>query len=786
MNIKQSDYFASAGKEKENPGNFRDALNTYLYHWPLIIIGVIITLAGAYLYLQLSSPVYNVNATVVIKDDTKSPDKSALKELDDNMSSSLAESEVEVFKSRKLITQVVNHLQLYVVYSKKDGLKSVDLYKTSPVTFFLLDSAGTLSDHVIIVKVIDNKSFLIKKANGGYTKFLFGERLSNKFGTWKLEPGANISQYKNTEIKIILNDPAKVAEDFQHGFDAVLPNKLSPVIDLSVSDINKQRALDFMNDLISYYNQNTLATKSQINQNTLNFIDKRLGSLADELNGSEKDIENYRSDRGLTDISSQSKIYLENLQTNDNKLNQVNVDLNVIDGIEQYVNTSQNIQSASASLGLNYPSLNNLIERLSQLQATREKMLAIMPENNPAFEPVNRQIASAKADIKENIKTIKSSLIAAKNKLQTFNSHFESTIKDIPVQERQIVDKTRQKSIKESLYTYLSQKREEIAMSYYATVNNAHVVDDAYTNTLKSKKSMVFGGAFLLGLLLPAGLLRVRSAINNKVISKKEIETATGTPVFSEIGYCTTASRIIINDPNNIPIAEEFRALRTNLNFLKDKSDKATVLLITSSISGEGKSFVSSNIGCTLAISGKKTVILEFDLRKPEISTIFGLPVAADGISNYLAGECTREKIIQYSKFHEKLDIIGSGPLPAYPSEMLDQESVDLLLDWLKASYDFIIIDSPPINLVTDSRILSRLTDFTFYIIRQAFTFKSLLPFIRTLITEEQFPEMKFIFNAVQKIRYGYGHYYGNEYYHTMGGVKTKKTGPFTDFFGRF
>lgn len=776
--------------EKENTKsfNFRDNLNNYLYHWPLYFICFIVSIGGAFVYLEKQNPVYNIKATVIIKDDKKEPDeRENLEKLDVSSSPKLAENEVEVFTSRNLIGQVVNDLQLWVKYQKKDGLKAIDLYKSSPVIFKILDTLGNIGGQVFKIKINDNNSFSLIKTNGEFRKFNFNENLENEFGVWKLIPTKNIKKFIGGEMQIFLNNPSRVAEKYQKLIDADMPNKLAPTIELSLKDEVEQRGNDILDSLISFYNESTIAAKNQITRRTLDFIDSRIGSLASELNTSEKDVEDFRSSRGLADISSQSKTYLENVQTNDNKLNEVNVQLNIIDNIEQYINSSQNVQNASASLGINYPSLNSLIEKLSTLQLQKDKLLATVPESNPMYDPINRQIKATKADIKDNIQNIKTALLAAKGKLESFSSKFESSIKNIPIQERQLVDKTRQQNIKENLYVYLLQKREEVGLNYASILPDARIVDYAYASSPQTQTLLVCGTALLLSLILPSGIIYTRKILNNRITSRREIEEATDISIIGELSQVKTSSSIVASDNSNVIMGEEIRALRTNLHFLYSGQDKGKVILITSSISNEGKSFVTTNLGIVLAVAGKKTIILEMDLRRPKVLTGFNLQSSNRGITEYLVDGLPTDRIIQNSNVHKNLDLIGSGILPSDPSELLLLAEIDSLVNSLRLKYDYILIDTPPVNLVTDAKILSRLSDINLYVIRQAYTYKSLLPFIKALNGEQQFRNMRIVFNGIEKQRYGYGYNYGTEYYQKIAqDKKTKAHLMFSDFFKRF
>lgn len=773
--------------ESNNTSTFRETLDKYLYHWPLFLIGLLITLTGAFFYLKTAKPLYEIKATLLVQDEQKTPqDEKTLQEIDVTTSSSkLAENEVEVLKSRQLINQVVENLQLNVTYTQKNGLVSDDLYGKSPVKLIIEKTSAELNGQFLQIIINDNNTFGLKDAEGKTNTLQFNKPYNSSFGTWHLTPTSFIKDYKNTEITITVLDPEETATTLQQELDASLLNKMAPTIGLLINDEVQQRGKDILNVLITYYNEASISEKNRITQSTLNFIDKRLDSLSRELNSAEREVEGFRSSRGLTDISSQSQVYLQNVQTNDNKLNEVNVQLNVIEGIERYVNNLQNTNNVPSTLGITDPALNSSIEQLAQLQLQRQKLLATTPEGSPLFETLNRQIQTTKAGIKESVRNIKSSLVTTKRELQSFNSKFESSIKDIPGQERQFIGMKRQQGVKESLYVYLLQKREEISLSYASTIADARIVDNAYLS-LKNDPTpaLIYGMSVLLGLLLPITLLWGREKVYNRIISRKEIESYIGNPILGELSYERSKTPLVALNKSNFEIGEEFRALRTNLHFLHEKKQTGRVTLFTSSIAGEGKSFVSSNTALTLAASSRKTILLELDLRKPKISEMFSLPNAHPGVSNFLNGTSAIEDIIQPSGVHANLDVIGSGPFPSNPSELLEQPELDNLFAWLRNNYDDIIIDTPPVNLVTDAMILARVSDVTIYVVQQGFTFKSLLPFIKKLFNEQHFPKMKIVFNGIEKGRYGYGQNYGKSYYHADD--QNSKNSIFTNFSKRF
>jgi tyrosine-protein kinase Etk/Wzc len=772
--------------QKKQSKDIKSVINKYLFHWPLFLIFVTAALILATIYLKFAKPTYEVKATILIKDNGKEPD--AKRDMTDEIGitnpTNGVENEMEIIKSQNLIKQVVNDLQLWATYKKVDGLSSVDLYKDSPVKFILLKPDGKLNDKSIVLSVKDAKTFLFKSPDGQQREYAFGQNYVSDFGTWKLEPTASIAKYTNTVIKIILTDPNIATLDYQKSIDASLANKLATSITLLVTDKVPQRGKDILNDLITNYNLWSSNEKNKEAKSTLDFLDQRIASLTGELSASEKGIEGFKSSRGLTDFSSDSKIRLENLQANDANLNDVNIKLNVIEGVERYINANQNTEKAPATLGFVDPALSNSIEKLSQLQLQHDKLSATLPLTNPDFEPINNQIRNAKSAIKENVKNIKDALLTTKRNLQSYNQKFESSIKSMPSEERKYISIKRQQLSKESLYTFLLQKREEVAVKYASTLQNNRVVDQSYANEPANPAKSAYGVALLLGLIIPIGLIYGREKINNTITDVKEITDVLKAPVVSEIPYQTSPDIFVVNDNSTNSVSEQLRALRMKLFYLHQEKESGRVTLITSSIPNEGKSFISVNLSTVLAFAFKKTVVLELDLRKPKISESFKLSRYHRGISDYLNGKATKSEIIRPSGTVENLDVISSGSIVNNPSELLEKKELKNLIEQLRLEYDDIIIDSPPVHLVPDATVLSRIADTTLYVVRQGITEKVELNYINELIDQRQLQQINIVFNGIERMKYGYGYRFDNNYY-----SKTKKgflSSLFNDFGHRF
>jgi tyrosine-protein kinase Etk/Wzc len=778
-------YLPSSPTEELEEKNFRSIISRYLYHWPMFLISLALAFGLAFVYIQSLKTVHQVTAKITIKDEESqaSEKDAALQQLNISSQPKLIESEIEIIRSRPMIGKLVNDLDLWVSYVEPGRFKDVDLFDASPVKFKMLKSANTRRNTEYTVTILSSERFSFREDEGKNLTANFGSAVNTALGTWKLNLQPNSEQWIGKEIKLRLRNPEDVITGYQSAIGTVI-NKSAPIIDLKIVDEVPQRGELVLNRLIEDYKKFNINEKNKETESTLRFIDQRLALLTGELTSAEKDVEGYKSSIGLTDISSKSQYYLQNVQMNDTKLSEVDLQLNAISEIEKYSN-SKDAGNVPATIGMADPGLVSLVSELSKLQLQKDRLLAITPAGNPIFNTLDEQIKSTKHALRQNIQSIKTSLTSTRRQLAKVGNKIEGSIKSIPGQERQYVSIKRQQGTKETLYLYLLQKREEVAMSYASTLTDVHTVESAFSRPLPSKKPMIYSFAFIAGLLLPVGFIFARQTLRNKVLTTKEIEKATRVQVISEIVNEQGVVPIVIaNSRNSSPIGEQFRALRTNLSQINNNQEKGKVILFTSSISGEGKSFVSSNIAVSLALSGRKTIILELDLRKPKLTKIFNLSTTGPGLGDLLNGEATKEEVIQQTSQHANLHAMRAGGVVDNPSELLESKHMVDLIETLRDEYDTILIDSPPLRLVTDAMILAPLSDMTMYLIRQGYTGKEELEFIKQLEDENMLPNLRLIFNGLENDRYGYGYNYDNSYY--TGTPATDAKNRMQNFFKRF
>lgn len=763
----------AAEKEKNSSVSLKSLFAKYIYYWPFIVLCTIVMIIVAFLYLRIAEPMYEVKASLLVTNpkeaDKPQESQSVLDKIDLPNTPEVVENEIAKLKSAKLINQVINDLQLTVNYQQKKGLFYKEAYTSLPFKLVMIKPNPDVALNTeTFIKVKDSQTFLVKTNDGDYKPYSFNDILHTDIGTWKLIPANTSSEPKDEPVKITLLDPDKLVEQYQKNIDASLQDKLATAIDLSFSTNDRQKGKDILNHLIEVYNSNEIGDKNKETQNTIKFIDQRLASLSGELNGVEKDIASFKSSNGLTDMTSDAKFALDKLQSNDSRLSEINVQLSIVDGIERYVNSAHTGDRAPAVIGINDPSLVSSVEKLSQLQLQHDQLLATTPETNPDFEEINSQIKTTKAAIKDNVKNIKASLLNAQNKLQSLSSNSESSIASLPGQERQFISIKRQQSIKENLYVYLLQKREEVSLSYATTVSNYKVLDSAHSLPSKWPNSkLIYVAALLFGIILPAIFIFLRQLLKAVLLDPSEVEDALGAPVFSEISF----DELFTVAVKRGLVPEQFRSLRTKLYGLRANNDLPTVTLITSSVSAEGKSFIASNLGVTLASAGRKTIILELDLRRSAIKAIFNLSKKHAGITEFLSGKSSLDKIILPSGTDPLLDVISSGTLVANPAELLENGKLAEFISKLRETYDEIIIDTPPVHLVADAYIIARVCDISLYVIRQGVTSKSELKFIKPLMENNKLPKIQIVFNGVNVKRYGYGYDYDDSYYESTPGT---------------
>nr|WP_294941930.1 tyrosine-protein kinase [uncultured Mucilaginibacter sp.] len=757
--------------DSANSGNL---VKKYLFHWPLFVLGVILFIGLAFFYLQVAKPVYPILATLEFKGPTSSEGTVINKsgdnaQLDPISTPVIVENEIEVMQSKKLMYRVVNDLQLWVGYTLTSGGSQEDLYKKSPAKFQYVKANSTLSGQGVKLNIVikDKKTYTLNDPDNGDKDYSFGSPVKTEaLGTWTLLATNETGNYIGSSLEINVQDPDQVSDDLQGKIKVELQNKDAPFVNLTTSDVTPERGKDILNELMAQYKEDAMASKNKDAQKAMEFITVRLDSLDRNLDIDETAIQRYKSSQGMTDIEAQSKEFRDISSANIKAVNDADIQLSILNELERVMNqNSEALPPTSANL--QDPSLMDLYDKLTVLQMKKREMLATLPPTSPMFGSINEQLNELRNAFKDKVASLKTSQYAIKRQMSRFEGKIQSDLKKIPEQDKLYNAMKRKQESKEKIYEFLLEKRETISLKYASTVSDSEIVDDAHAAKAKwPKPAIVYALALLLGLAAPVGLLYARESLNERISNRKQIEDAVNVPILGELSYQEDTTPIVVTQGRGkFAIGEQFRVLRTNLSHLHGNSDAGRVTLFTSSIGSEGKSFVSSNLAVTLAYASRRTIILEMDLRKPKISGVFNLSPEHPGISDYLVETHTDLSALIQPSGIPGLDVLGCGPIQPNPSELLEKDKLDELINSLKEKYDDILIDSPPIHLVTDAYIIARTANAAVYMIRQGHTLKDELEFINEVDQANRFPKFTLVFNGIKRDQFNYGYGYTNSYY---------------------
>jgi tyrosine-protein kinase Etk/Wzc len=755
--------------EEDEEVSLGDLFYKFIPYWPFFLMLVIISLAGAWIYLRYKLPVYQTTATLLIKDDKSSTPASELQDAFDMFGAKKnVENEVEVLQSKTLMKEVVENLHLYAPVFVSGRVIHQSAYLLSPVVveakypdslklakevhFKYNNGAGSL--------VIHDTTYPLEqweKTSYGVIRFL-----PNPYYHSPRDPVTE----KQDDYYFSIIPTKKAADQILEQVTISPSSKQSTVIDLSIQGAVPKRGEDILNELLRVYNEAAILDKNQLAANTLKFVNERLAYVSNDLDSVEKALQNFKAKNNITDISAQGQIYLQTVAANDQKISDMNVQLAMLEQVELYVKGKGDLGGiVPATLGDADPVLTDLLQKLSDIELQYTQTKKIVPENNPAVVSLVDGINRLKPQILENIESQRRNLLAGRSNLSASSNDYGSMLKTIPEKEKELLSISRQQAIKNNIYTFLLQKREETALSFASAVADSRIIDKAESSDVpvSPKKQLIYLAAFLGAMVLGIVIIYLKDVLNRTIQERTDIERHTDIPFLGEVNYDRSKTPFVISEGKRSFIAEQFRQLRTSLSYMGvDETHKR--ILLTSSISGEGKSFIAINLGISLALMGKKVALLELDLRKPKLSEQFHIS-REEGLSNYLIGKIEANQIIKSTKF-ENLSLVPAGPIPPNPSELISNGRLADLLIYLEKSFDYVIIDSAPVNPVTDAYIISPLADVTLFVIRHDYTPKM---FLQKLGQQHKMSTLKnpaIVYNGIRgkgvnKYGYGYGYGYG-------------------------
>jgi capsular exopolysaccharide synthesis family protein len=749
-------------KEADDTVDLKRIIFRILPYWPLAPLLIMLFLTGAHLYLKYQVPVFIVTARVVVNDGEQEKGNNLIQALRPNNADKETEKEKEILQSKALVTQVVRDQQLNIQWTKKGRVSKIPQYGNLPLELWLESPDSVITMVTGIVHLLPNK--LVEFNNKIYP---IDTLVQSPFGKirWQLY---DANQFTN-EWNLAIFPVKTAAQSFRGQLSATPITKQSSIIDLVLQETIPARGELFLNSLLEQYGKNNVAFKNRVYQNTVKFLEERLRIVVDELEGVEAKLEHYKSREGIFNLSAQGDFFLSQLKETDQKAGETDLQLTVLKKIEEYVNSrNRTAQTVPASLGLSDPILLSLLNQLYQTEFEEEKLRKLSGDKNPQLEVLEESLQKLRPSILASIRNLRISLQSSKDKLSLEEALLQSELKGIPQKERSLLEISRQQQIKNSIYTYLLQKREESVTAAAAQVPNHRVINlPELSGQIAPQPAIVYGMSFAIALALLIIFIYIKEFTGNKILFSGDLEKATGIPLLGELVFSHRSEDTTLIQPNErLLIAEQLRDLRTNLSYTNVQKEGAQVLLITSSISGEGKSFLTVNLAASLTRVEKKVLVMECDLRKPVISKKLGVP-KGKGLTDYLIGNAIFEEIVRPVGTIENFFLISSGPVPPNPVELLMNGKFEPLLDRLKEQFDYILIDSPPAAILTDAKVLAMVADSTLYVVRYNYTSYDFLAFIRSQALRKTLPRISLIFNGVVRKKvpgYGYGNEYGYGY----------------------
>ena len=776
--------FMSEDDQKDD-FDLRMVLEKYLIHWQWFILGAFLCLSVAYVYLRYATPQYQASTTILVKDEKKGGMLSELSAFSDlGLGSGLksnVDNEIEILKSRTLVESTVKALKLNIALITQGNVKSSEVYKDTPIIVDFISQKPDFYSSKILLEFIEltpNSFTLESKINYGEVKVLtqnkkeyhYGEIIATAIGELIVTKPLVlkkpvINNYESIDISV---SPLDAVVRGYSGRIKVNPiSKTSSVVEISITDPIVKRAEVFLNKLIQIYNDDAAADKNFISENTSKFIADRLLLITQELDGVEQDVESFKKSNSLTDIESEAKLFIEG-SSEYNKLSVQNeIQLNVVSSMLDFLKKSTNADLLPANIISKEGDAGDLINSYNQLILERNRILKSATLANPTVVTLDQQIASLKSNVAESLSRMQTSLNIQKRNLKGQEGLLDSKIGKIPVQERQFRVIARQQKVKEELYLYLLEKREETAISLAATAPNARVIDAAKASVIpvSPKKNIIYLAALLLGLLIPFGIIYIKDLLDTKVKNRLDITDKFNIPFLGDIPKSLTPNEII-DTTSRTSTAEALRIVRANLDFMLNQvpEGRAKSIFLTSTISGEGKTFLSVNLASIFAHSGKKVLLIGMDIRKPKLNEYIGI-TKTKGLTDYLSSknEPISDFITKY-KGYENLDVLLAGSIPPNPTELLMNTKVDELFAQFKKDYDFILVDTAPVSLVSDTLIVAKYADTFVYVVRANHMDKRMLSIPDILHKENKLPNMAFILNDTEVSKgYGYGGYgYGS------------------------
>ena len=777
--------------EEKSSFDFATIYTVLILNWKWFVLSLIICMGAAHIYLRYATPIYQSAAKLLIKDAEGSGSRrggnsiQSATNLGIISNSNGIDNEMEILKSRTLAQQAVYDLKLYVNYRHEGKLKDHVLYGdqevnidmdlehlkklNAPMNFKITREGRNYHVTGSYYVPIDNNSFNPEAVNIDKTFSALPATIGTRVGIVKFTLNGNYMLRDGESLKATMIAPEIAAGKYVGSLNVAQASKTTTIVDLVLNDEIPQRAIDYLKQLAIVYNRQANEDKNEIAVRTEQFINQRLEKINTELGNTEGQLENYKKRNNMVELKMNASQAVANADQYAQKLNEANTQVALLDELTKYMNEPSNRhQPIPSNVGLSDASATSLINEYNRIALQRNQLLHSASENSPTVTPLTAQLDDLNSSIKRAMTQARAGLKIQRNSIAAQAGKYEGQINNTPEQERMLTQIGRQQEVKSGLYLMLLQKREENSISLAATADKGKLIDNpVFAGKVTPKNSMIMLIALILGLAIPAGILFLLEFFRYKIEGHNDVAKLTNLPIIADVAIASerakTKADIVVHENKNNLMEEIFRSLRTNLQFLLKQHDK--VIMFTSTISGEGKTFIASNVAISFALLGKKVVLVGLDIRKPRLAELFEIDNYNHGITNLLVKDEVNwnnvKEQITPSGINDNLDILMAGPVPPNPGELVTRESLEQTIEHLKEHYDYILLDTAPVGLVTDTLSLGRISNATVYVCRADFTQKASFGLINSLSMEKKLPNMSIVLNGVDLSKKKYGYYYG-------------------------
>lgn len=762
-------------EDEETSGfDYKTFLVKLLMYWPWITGCVLAALVGAFFYLKTQTPLYTVSSSVLIKNENSKPGNSGASLADLGFVTSSTQNfdnELEILRSRTLLKKVVTSLDLYIDYTLPGSFRPTELYKQSPVKVWITpEEADRLGSAKVDLHFKQNQLYEVTITHNAQEWKKTIEKLPAVFSTPagvftfsadSLQPASHIPDL----IEAKITSPNWIAASFRERLNVTATNKTTTIAQLNLTDSEVARGTDFLNKLVELYNEEGNNDKNEVAAKTAEFIDERINIINRELGTTESELASFKQRAGVVDIASDATQAAGEQANYERAYAENEVQLSLMNHLKNHILNSENqYEVIPANIGLTNGDLNTVVERYNEMLIERKRLLRTSHEDNPAVQSLNASIEVMRNSVMAAIQTAEKGLLINRQALKDQSRKFAGKVSDAPVQEKEYLSMSRQQEIQANLYLMLLQKREENNITLASTANNARVIDEPLAGgQVSPQSSQIYMMALVLGLAFPVGILFLWGLLQFKIKTRADVERITRLPIIGDIPLTEEAkdNAIVVRENRNELMEEVFRSVRTNVQYMLSEGQK--VILFTSTTSGEGKSFSAGNLACSFAFMGKKVIIVGLDIRKPGLNKVFQLSHKGVGISQYLAdpGHTDLLSLCQKSTISDNLYILPGGSIPPNPTELVARKALDQAINILKEHFDYVILDTAPIGMVTDTQLIARVADLSVYVCRSGYTAKSEFKLINILKEEGKLPHPCILLNGIDMNQRENGSYYG-------------------------